>query len=68
MGSDLFGSFAESTCACLVIASVSPQLNSNWTYLMFPLLITASGILGSFLTSFFATDIPGIQVTAEGIL
>ena len=26
MGSDLFGSFAESTCACLVIAVSSPQI------------------------------------------
>jgi Na+/H+-translocating membrane pyrophosphatase len=26
MGSDLFGSFAEATCACLVIAATSPQL------------------------------------------
>lgn len=26
MGSDLFGSFAESTCACLVIAASSPQI------------------------------------------
>lgn len=65
MGADLFGSFAEATCACLVIASVSPDLNTNWTYLMFPLLITAFGIMGCLLTSFFATDIPFLQVKAE---
>lgn len=26
MGSDLFGSFAEGTCAALVVASLSPEL------------------------------------------
>jgi len=65
MGADLFGSFAEATCACLVIASVSPDLNNNWTYLMFPLLITAFGIMGCLITSFFATDIPFLQVNAD---
>jgi len=29
MGSDLFGSFAESTCAALVIASTSSQIIAN---------------------------------------
>mmetsp|Transcript_23556 Transcript_23556/g.3878 ORF Transcript_23556/g.3878 Transcript_23556/m.3878 type:complete len:169 (+) Transcript_23556:473-979(+) len=29
MGADLFGSFAESTCACLVVASTSAQLVSD---------------------------------------
>lgn len=65
MGADLFGSFAEATCACLVIASTSPDLNSNWTSLMFPLLITATGIVVSLLTSILATDIPGLKVTKE---
>jgi len=34
MGSDLFGSFAESTCAALVIAATSPEIASNPTYLL----------------------------------
>lgn len=29
MGSDLFGSFAESTCAALVIAATSDELKDN---------------------------------------
>lgn len=29
MGSDLFGSFAESTCAALVIAASSPQISAE---------------------------------------
>ena len=55
MGADLFGSFAESTCAALVIASVS-SLGTNLQYsaLSFPLLISAVGILGCFLTSLVA--------------
>jgi inorganic pyrophosphatase len=56
MGSDLFGSLAESTCAALVVAATSPELmadsaRGSW----FPLAITASGIIVSFVTSFFAT-------------
>merc|ERR1711988_1629651 len=38
MGSDLFGSFAESTCAALVLSSVSPDINQYWSALMYPLL------------------------------
>jgi len=34
MGSDLFGSFAESTCAALVIAATSSEIVSNTTYLL----------------------------------
>lgn len=53
MGADLFGSFAESTCAALVIGSNS-DMNQE-AALMFPLLITATGLIVCFLTSFFAT-------------
>lgn len=57
MGADLFGSFAESTCAAMVIASQSVDLSVEWSYLTFPLLITATGILVSLVTSFVATDL-----------
>ena len=58
MGADLFGSFAESTCAALVVASVSPQIAiGDGKYLLYPLIISAFGILCSLLTSFFATNI-----------
>ena len=65
MGADLFGSLAESSCAALVVASVSDELNNNWGYLMYPLLVTAGGIVSSWLTSFFATSIPLFQVKEE---
>ena len=49
MGSDLFGSFAESTCAALVVSgtSLSEELGGslNVDYLMYPMLITATGII-----------------------
>jgi len=51
MGADLFGSFAESTCAALVIAAISPDLNKYWSSLMFPLLITSVGIIGGIITA-----------------
>ena len=44
MGADLFGSFAESTCAALVIASQTNDLrNAGWGAMCFPLTITSTG-------------------------
>jgi len=58
MGSDLFGSFGEATCAALVIASQSPQMvDAGMASVLFPLYISAVGICVCILTSFFATDI-----------
>jgi inorganic pyrophosphatase len=56
MGSDLFGSFAESTCACLVISASSRELiASNAFY--YPLIITSSGIFICILTSFISSNL-----------
>ena len=58
MGADLFGSFAESTCAALVIAAQNADLyNHGWCAICFPVLISAAGIFVCFLTSFIATNI-----------
>ena len=55
MGSDLFGSFAESTCACLVIQSTSAAIvSANAFY--YPLTISAAGILVGIFTSFVSTN------------
>lgn len=51
MGSDLFGSFAESTCAALVVIASTPDLITHPTALYFPLLISAAGIVACFVTS-----------------
>jgi inorganic pyrophosphatase len=58
MGSDLFGSFAESTCAALVVSgnyftgiieigALHPKIN----YLFYPLNASATGILICIATS-----------------
>ena len=53
MGSDLFGSLAESSCAALLVASTSEDLISTGAY-YYPLLITAAGILVCIFTTIFA--------------
>jgi H+-translocating diphosphatase len=57
MGSDLFGSLAESTCASLVVGATSGDLLFTNDAMYFPLMLTASGILVSFLTQFFACNL-----------
>lgn len=58
MGADLFGSFAESTCACLLIAAQTQDLrNHGWGAVMFPLLISSVGVIVCLLSSFVATNI-----------
>ena len=60
MGSDLFGSFAESTCAALVLIASNPSLiisqetgEIDENVLLFPLMISSMGIFACFLTSLF---------------
>merc|ERR1712130_22854 len=63
MGSDLFGSFGEASCAALLVgASVTAIGGSKslsdpgkWAYLMFPLLISATGIIVCIIVSFVGT-------------
>merc|ERR1719491_2276503 len=61
MGADLFGSFAESTCAALVIAAAGTQgvglAEAGWDAVVFPLAISAAGIIVCMLCSFVATDL-----------
>lgn len=58
MGADLFGSFAESTCAALVIAAQTKDLlNAGWGAISFPIIVSAIGILVCLVTSFLATNI-----------
>ena len=45
MGSDLFGSFAESSCAALVVASISSFGNNHdFTAMLYPLLVSSMGM------------------------
>jgi len=60
MGADLFGSFAESTVAALVIAAGSinactgvdkaPPISHNFSALFFPVLVSSSGIIVGIVT------------------
>jgi inorganic pyrophosphatase len=62
MGADLFGSYAESTCAALVIASHSIDLrDAGWGAICYPLLISSCGIFVSFLVTFNATHFFSLQ-------
>ncbi len=66
MGADLFGSFAESTCAALVISAVSQLgVEHNYSGMMFPLLVSATGIIVCLLTTFIATDLKPARVISE---
>jgi len=60
MGSDLFGSFAEATCAALVVSGTSPQLIQNGNF-MVPLVISAAGIIVCIFTTFFATHLMEVR-------
>merc|ERR1711957_599291 len=50
MGADLFGSFAEATCAAMVLACACDDLAKSWASLMYPVLISTSGIIVGILT------------------
>lgn len=53
MGSDLFGSFAESTCAALVVMANTSDLIKNPDVLYYPLMISAIGIICCFFTTIY---------------
>jgi len=55
MGADLFGSFAESSSATLVVAATIPEFYQARAAMYFPVAITGFGILVCLLTSLIAT-------------
>jgi len=63
MGSDLFGSFAEATCAALVIGS-SIGKDYGWDAMMFPIIVSSVGIAVCLVCSFIATHL--MPVKREG--
>jgi H(+)-translocating pyrophosphatase len=73
MGADLFGSFAEASCAALVIIAgvtfpinpSNPDGRATWAGLMFPLMISAAGIVVCALCSFIATHISPVKKEAD---
>lgn len=66
MGSDLFGSYAESSCAALFVASISSfGISHDYTAMSYPLIISAMGILVCLVTTLFATDLSEIKSVSE---
>ncbi len=61
MGADLFGSLAEATCAALVVGSELFSEYNDGANILYPLIISSFGILGSLVASFLATDLTKIQ-------
>jgi len=74
MGADLFGSFAESTCAALVLASSSPDLENLWSALMYPVLISSTGIFVGLVTLslmnciYPVKNMPDVEKALKGVL
>merc|ERR1719352_1554972 len=71
MGADLFGSFAESTCAAMVIAGASMTIDgqanplsiaNDFSAMMFPLLLSTTGIITGILTLFLCDKLPMFRV------
>ena len=52
MGSDLFGSFAESTVAALVVSGGSKEMILHGHF-FYPLILSATGIYVCLITTFF---------------
>ncbi|XP_070016506.1 pyrophosphate-energized vacuolar membrane proton pump-like [Nicotiana sylvestris] len=66
MGSDLFGSYAESSCAALFVASISSFGSSHdYSAMSYPLIISSMGIIVCLITTLFATDMFEIKNVTE---
>lgn len=74
MGADLFGSFAEATCACMVIMSsytnhdqsiISLPTANKGLCILYPLMISAFGILVCVVTSLAASFIMKVEYETE---
>ncbi|KAH0783083.1 hypothetical protein KY290_002681 [Solanum tuberosum] len=66
MGSDLFGSYAESSCAALFVASISSFGSSHdYSAMSYPLIISSMGIVVCLITTLFATDMFEIKNVTE---
>merc|ERR1719238_744068 len=74
MGTDLFGSFAESTCAAMVIAGASAMIDgqanplsiaNDFSAMMFPLLLSTTGIITGILTLFLCDKLPMFRINED---
>ncbi|KAG6751511.1 hypothetical protein POTOM_043700 [Populus tomentosa] len=66
MGSDLFGSYAEASCAALFVASISSiGISHDYTAMSYPLIISSVGIVVCLITTLFATDLSEIRDVSQ---
>ena len=66
MGSDLFGSYAESSCAALFVASISSfGISHDFSAMSYPLIVSSMGIVVCLITTLFATDLFEIKRVSE---
>jgi len=74
MGADLFGSFAEATCAALVIAASSNLPQYGLTSMLYPVILSSSGIAVGIVTMVIISstcpvdDLPQIEKVLKYIL
>jgi len=74
MGADLFGSFAEATCAALVIIAATEDLAKYNCAVMYPILISSTGIVVGILTLILCAiiypvkDMPDVEKALKGVL
>ncbi|KAF8028668.1 hypothetical protein BT93_E1346 [Corymbia citriodora subsp. variegata] len=62
VGTDLFVSYAESSCAALVLASISSfGTNHDFTAVCYPLLISSMGILVCLITTLMGRIMPDLE-------
>jgi len=67
MGADLFGSFAEASCAALVVAADSDSgiLVNNWNAMLVPVLISGTGIVACIFTSLIASHLMAVKSQSQ---
>lgn len=66
MGSDLFGSYAESSCAALFVASISSfGVSHDYSAMSYPLIVSSMGIVVCLITTLFATDVFEVKHVSE---
>lgn len=68
MGADLFGSFAESTCAALVVSGNSLLTTEGFRdldTLFYPLMVSAFGIVCCIIVSFYGVYIKKVEQESE---
>merc|ERR1712226_290765 len=73
MGADLFGSFAEASCAALVIAA-SSELIDHHAAMMYPVIISSVGIIAGIITllvvyiAYPVEEMESVEKALKGVL